>query len=238
MIPYTPIDLAIELPDTAALYHYCLTNTLSKNPNLDNGIICMVGCKEDLTDWRATIDCYDGRIYDQDTENFYNAHYDRLHKAANSTKKSNQVFFEPEFKKQFPSLVDACLKLPFEFLSSVHLLLAGNRGTPLHRDPPPLKDDPSQQSAVVPNRYNISLNCFDDPRFFVIKEDGTEKTYMRVTSEYPCFAFNNRDYLHGADSPKTASEIRMQLLVYGVLDDGRHQELLNRSIEKFHGQAN
>jgi hypothetical protein len=123
--------------------------------------------------------------------------------------------------------------LPFKFISGIHLLLAGNRGTSIHNDPPPLKDDPSQQTEIVPNRYNISLNCFDDPRFYLTKDEGAEKIYMKVTPEYPCFAFDNKNYLHGADAPKTKNEIRMQLLVYGVIDDAKHKELLDRSIAKF-----
>lgn len=235
MISYTPIDLPIQLPDEDELYDYCVSNTLSKTPNLDNGIICIVGCKEDLGDWRAIIDCYEGRIYDDETAHMWAEHYDKLFNATNSVDNVGQLYFEPKFKNKFPTLVDACLKLPFKFITGIHLLLAGNKGTHLHKDPPPMQDDPLQKTSIVPNRYNISLNCFDEPRFFVQRPDGTDKTYMKVTREYPCFAFNNEDYLHGADIPGQPNERRMQLLIYGILDNDKHQEVLSRSVEKFYG---
>lgn len=233
MIAYTPVDLKIELPSEEDLYNYCITNTFSKKPKVENGIISVVGTKIDIKDWRTTLDAYEGRIYDEDTKDEWEIQYEKLHNATNSTDQLGEFYFDPRFKEMFPSLVEACLSLPFKYLTGVFFLLAGHKGTPIHKDPPPMSADPTQQTSIVPNRYNISLNCFDNPKFFI--QNDKEKIYMKVTKEYPCFAFDNENYLHGADVADETSMRRMQLLIYGVLDDTKHQELLNKSIAKFYG---
>jgi hypothetical protein len=224
MIPYTSIDIPIKVPNEDHLYNYCITNTFSKNPKIENGIICLVGCREMLDDWRTTMDA-DGRCMDD--EEITKSQYNRLYNIVNESSNTGTIYFEPRFKEQFPELVEACLKLPFKYFTGIFLLLAGKGGSLLHKDPPVLLDGPTQQTL---NRYNISLNCFDNPKFFVI--DGSEKIYIKVTKEYPCFAFNGENYLHGADQSDVDSQRRMQLIIHGMLDANKHQELINRSITK------
>lgn len=229
MIPYTPIDIQVTVPDEEELYNYCLSNSFSKSPNLEEGIICIVGSKEELGDWRTTLNAYNGLISDKGNELLAKEQDTRVYNIVTSSNNLGSFYFEPTFKRQFPELVEACLKLPFKNLVGVFLLLAGHRGSAIHKDPKPVLDDDS--ISTVPNRYNISLNCFENPKFFIT--DGNEKIYMKVTREYPCFAFDNENYLHGADPSDKESIRRMQLLIYGVLDEEKHKELLHRSIAKW-----
>jgi hypothetical protein len=59
-----------------------------------------------------------------------------------------------------------------------------------------------------------------------------------IPKEYPCYAFNNADFLHGSTVPdgRTIGK-RIQLVVHGLLDDDKHIELLNRSLDKFKAQV-
>lgn len=232
MIPYTPIDISVVLPDEDKLYNYCLTHTFSKTPNVDNGIICFVGCKVELEDWRTIIDMYDGRIYDDETESLLDEQCNTIYEAMNNSEGLGQIYFEPDFKRMFPELVDTILQLPFKYFTGIHLMLAGNRESSVHRDPAALSDSKLQTITLPPDRYNIALNCFENPKFYIETEPGV-KVYVKLEKEFPCFAFNNRDYKHGADIRDESSLRRMQLLIYGVLDNEKHTELINRSIDKF-----
>jgi hypothetical protein len=235
MIPYTPIDLPIELPDETRLFNYCINNTLSKNPNLDNGIVCTVGSMIETDDWRSALDSYEGIICDVDTKHLVEVQHRKGYDAVGNSERLGNFYYEPSFEWGFPELVRFIKQLPFKYFTGVFLMLAGNRDSIPHTDPKSL-DNYSYPTVIEPSRYNIQLNNFADPKFYIQSVKDSSKDYVKLNKTYPCFAFNNdpSNFVHGADKTDKA---RMQLIIHGVLDVEQHKLLIERSINKFKGQV-
>lgn len=230
---YVQLDIPVkEIPANDDVYNYIITNTYNKNPDVSNGIICIVGSKKNLTDFRTTLDIYSGVICGEENKETFEEHQDTLYRAINDTNNIGEFYYEPVFAKKFPQLVEAVEQFPFKYKTAVFLMLAGSKGSPIHQDPVLHSFDPSIKNTVVPDRFNIQLSYFENARFYICDKEGNDKTYIRVTREYPCFAFDNQNYHHGADVP-IENEIRMQVLVFGLLDNEKHKELINRSLEKW-----
>lgn len=232
MKPYTSIDLPISIPSEIKLMEYCKRQSMAKEPNLDNGMICVIGTMAVINDYRTVTDAYDmNTLYDNSTEHLVDKQQQILIDSTTNSKHVGYFYFERDFDIEFPELVEAIKQLPFQYLTGAFLLMTGiNRESKLHKDPFPLRDYPLSITSAEPSRYNIQLNHFDDSKFFLQESEGSEKIYVKVTPEYPCFAFNNSDYYHGADSSDTH---RLQILLYGILNEEHHQKLIKHSIEKF-----
>lgn len=231
---YIQVDIPVkEIPPVDEVYDYIVSNTYSKNPDTRNGIICLVGCKKKLKDYRTTLDIYSGVICGEENKSTFDEHQDTLYRAINDTNNIGEFYYEPKFKEKFSALIDAVEQFPFVYKTAVFLMLAGSKGSPVHRDPMLHSFDPSIKNTVVPDRVNIQLTHFEDAKFYICDdEQGNNKTYIRVTKEFPCFMFDNQNYHHGADVP-LKDEKRMQVLVFGLLDNEKHTELVKRSAEKF-----
>lgn len=232
MAPFIQLDIPVELPSELDLYTFCISSAFSTNYNHDNGIVIPVACKMPAEDWRSSTNLYAGLICDPGKEKEAKEFEDEWFIRANSQSGLGNLYYNPGFKKRFPALVDAINALPFKFITAAFIMLAGIHESVPHKDPVAMQLDDSNDCPVLEfERFNIQLNCFNQPRFFLT--DETSKFYIKVTSTYPCFAFNNRNYLHGADAAESVSENRMQILVYGIIDEHKYFDLIHRSIEKF-----
>jgi hypothetical protein len=195
------------------------------NPDLTKGMHIPIACRVDLKDWRGYIGWY-GEYFastEAEAEALYR-YRDCLLEEVDYDAPSS-LYFNPEFEKQFPTLVNAIKQLPFKHLYTVVLGVANNaRESTAHRD------THNQFNPFELDRVNIQVNAFGVNGYFL--QDGDKKYYPRVSKEYPCYVFNNKDVLHGAD-PVEHPTSRMLIVTGGILDKEKYQALLDTSLEKF-----
>lgn len=129
--------------------------------------------------------------------------------------------WNPDFEKRFPTLVDAIKQAPFKEIAFAGWMRQINEYM-LHNDSP----DP--QEPMEPRRYNILLTEPEHNTFY-FEHEGKE---IRPESSkyYPMFAFNNTDLLHGT---KPLTKFKLMMGIVGIIDDTKHIELIQRSINKF-----
>jgi len=140
---------------------------------------------------------------------------------------NNGVLFHPGFEDIFPELASCIKQLPFKQLTVSKMLYQLNE-IPAHQDAP------DHRNPSEPRRYTIYLTAPEYNTFYVSKTANSEKILIKVDPEYSCFVFNNTDCWHGAlknDRPKII------LTTAGILDNEKHEALLERSLKKFKNQA-
>jgi hypothetical protein len=203
-VAYTPIDLAFDPVDTNLLLDYVNKNYVT---NIDyTSKLCVIATRHSVNDWT------DGReVFDKETTGY------RL-------KDNYRVFFAPEVETLFPSVIDLISRLPYKQLIAACFSLHENV---LH----PHRDEVDDSHPYTPERYNVLLTPhFTEKSFFVSEHLESEKIYPTMLEEYPVYAFDNRNYFHGADP---VLDKRVILVCAGVIDEDKHKALVDTSVEKF-----
>lgn len=136
-----------------------------------------------------------------------------------------EVLLHPGFETEFPQLANVLKQLPFKQLT-VSGMLYQLGDIPLHSD----THDPHEPTE--PRRYTIYLT---NPEYntFYFERDGV-KHFPKINKDYCCFVFNNRDIQHGA---LMGNREKMILTIAGILDNEKHDILLERSLNKFKDEA-
>lgn len=232
--PFLQLDIPVTLPNEQDLYTFCVSSSFSSGYKPENGIVVPVACKMPSDDWRSSTNLYGGLIFNPGDEDLSRAYEDAWFQRVNCKEGIGDIHFNPKFESQFPELVSAMNSLPFKYITAAFIMLAGMYESVPHRDPTPLQlvNEYSYFNCQY-ERFNIQLNCFNNPRFYLT--NNNIKHYIKVTPGYPCFAFNNKDFLHGADPAISLTEQRMQILVYGIVDEIKYNDLITKSKEKFQG---
>ncbi len=204
-LAYLPIDIEVEWPDESLIVDWFHNHKLLDTDYWEY--------TENRHTWAMISTCSqpkDWRRYD--SEMWTNRRNEVLNEG---------IIFHPSFEETFPSIANCIKQLPFKQLTVSGMLY--QMGTiPDHQD----TADP--RMPTEPRRYTIYLT---DPRhntFYFSKTENGNKFYPNIVT--PCFAFNNTDCWHGAIATKRPKII---LTTAGIIDDQKHEELLNRSLKKY-----
>lgn len=204
MIVYTPIDLPCRIPDRKKLTDYTIDNHIT---NLTyTSMLCAVASRNPVKDWR------DAREVFPDSDQGYDLRDDP------------RVYYAPGFEETFPELVEFIGLLPYKQLIGAALNMHTNY-LPAHQD------DRDITGAASPERYNVLLTPhYGQDSFFIARSENSEKIYPKILEQAPVYAFNNKDIYHGAD---VVLDNRIILVCAGIIDHDQHQQLIDRSVEKF-----
>lgn len=202
-IAYTPIDLKFDKVDYPTLLDYVKTNFIT---NLGyTSKLAPVATRYEVNDWT---DCKE--VFDKDNGYELKEDYD--------------IFFAPGIKELFPSIVDLIYRLPYKQLIGAGFNLHENTLYP-HRD------DVDTNLPYTPERYNVLLSPhYELDSFFVCENIDSKKVYPTILEDYPVYAFDNRNYYHGADP---VLDDRIILVCVGIIDEHKHKQLIDSSVEKF-----
>lgn len=234
MLLYTQIDLPVVTPPEEKLFEFVQKNLMSKTHDIKKGAICIVGTMGKLDDWRVGATSDGSPIFDDETKDEWPLFMENMVRAASSydTYLENLPFqWNPEFVEWFPELKEAAEKLPFYRIVVAFLLFSDPYGEMLHNDNDHFKNPPRPYQPPEPSRYNIALNHFDTPEVYINLPNG-ERSYCRITKEYPVFVFDDKRFQHAGENVPDGS-VRVQLIVRGELDHDKHKELIERSLKKF-----
>ena len=233
IIFFTPVDIEVELPSQQDLISYCKSRSVEHPYDVSRGLVIPVACRDDLSPWNFVMDFHSIRFSDKLESDIENNQFRDSLKGIDLNATFENLHWEPRFKNLFPELIDAVRQQPWKLFNAVFLTLVGDKPSLLHKDPDTdWGGADSGWSTITPERYNIMLTCHETP--VMIWSNETETYNPAIDKRYPCYAFNNADFLHGSTVPdeRTIGK-RIQLVVHGVLDDTKHIELLTRSIKKF-----
>ena len=90
------------------------------------------------------------------------------------------------------------------------------------------KDTPIVEKQVEPNGFKILMNDKLEKSFFV--KIKAKRHFIDLPETTNCFTINEHEILHGAMMPKSDKYI---VSCFGIIDEKRHQELIDRSLEKY-----
>jgi hypothetical protein len=210
MILYTPLDIKCPAPNIDKF-----ENWFNDNIILDNEYKKHVGEWHDYAAVAARVDTVNWRSSNIIFDWINNRH----------VIPGAQLYFNPTFKNAFPELVTCITQLPFKQIGAVAAMKQiGEIGA--HSDKGCLLE------GAEPRRYSVYLTNPTYNTFYLYANN--KKIYPVFDDEYRCFAFNNFDTTHGADSP---TGLKIIFLISGMLDEKKHEELINKSIKKFSDKA-
>lgn len=205
MIVYTPIDIKCKIPDQKILIDYVNKNYLNKNIVL-NALLCPLVVRKAVTDWRDA-----SQIFTED----------KLQDLTDS----DPIYYRPGIKELMPELIDIIEALPFRQVIAAGLHLQTAR-IYTHHDYTIDFNNPKS-----PERYNVLLTPhYDQDSFYIAKEITGEKIYPKILKDYPIYAFNDQQMFHGADP---VLENRVIMICAGLIDHEKHENLIERSANKF-----
>ena len=206
MIVYTPIDIPLQVPDHTLLVDYIKNNYIT---NLQDtygytSLLAGIASRTPINDWRDANDVFSDNNYEQ-TDGLI-------------------LYFPPNVTSLFPELIKLLYELPYKQILGAALSLHTNYLAPHD-------DDADPNCPSRPERYNVLLSPhYDQDSFFICKEVDGQRDYPTILKDYPVYAFNNKDIYHGAD---TVLDQRVIMICSGIIDEEKHQMLINRSTEKF-----
>lgn len=207
---YLPIDIDVEWPDEAVLVDWFHRHKLSDTDYWEY--------TSRRHTWAMISTCKeptDWRRYDGD-----------MWKNRREEGDNQGVLLHPGFKEAFPTIADCIKQLPFKQLTVSGMLYQMG-------EIPPHRDAHDVREPTEPRRYTIYLT---DPKyntFYFSKDESAEhKIYPKLVT--PCFAFNNTDVYHGAVATNRPKII---LTAAGIIDNDRHEQLLERSLKKYKDYA-
>lgn len=202
-VAYTPIDLKFDPVDYSTLLEYVKTNYIT---NLEyTSRLSPVATRHAVNDWT---DC--GEVFDKDVG------YD--------LKEDYKIFFAPGIEELFPSIVDLIHRLPYKQLIGACFNLHEN---PLYAH----RDEVDTTFPYTPERYNVLLSPHHGlDSFFVCENLDSEKVYPTILKDYPVYAFDNRNYYHGADP---VLDNRIILVCSGIVNEDKHKQLIDSSVAQF-----
>lgn len=206
-IAYTPIDIAIDIPSEQEIIDWFEQHKVADTDyweyQSNRHTWAIVACMKDLDNWRQI----DFRLWNNRRD----------------TLPDPGLFFHPSFEETFPSIASAIRQLPFKQLTYAGMILQmGEIGA--HQDTSD-HNNPSE-----PRRYNIYLTDPAHNTFYLCKDQDSEKVKPQFDNVYRCFAFNNSECWHGAE---TTNRPKIMIATTGIIDDEAHKELVARSIDKF-----
>lgn len=211
-ILFTPLDIPVPILNEQEIYEWAEENTFIqtnyKQYELGWFTHSPVACCIKPDDWR-------------DVRELYKVENELKNRQVGSL----QTHFNPSFAELFPSLVEVIKALPFKELTGASVKI--QRGPSF-----PHKDDlhtVEEEGLEEPKRITMSLTNVAYSTLYL--QQGDVKLYPKIPEGYPCYAFNNRDVLHAADYDP--NRIRIILDTAGMLDVDKHNELIQRSVEKF-----
>jgi hypothetical protein len=210
MILYTPVDINCPAPDLNRFEEWfndnCILDSEYKKHVGYWHEYAAVTLRINPTCWRSSDILFDW--------------IDQRHVVSNTN-----LYFNPTFEILFPNLVSCIKQLPFKQIGAIAAMKqTGEIGH--HSDKGCLRD------GIEPRRYSIYLTDTQYNTFYLYNDN--KKIYPKFDDNYRCFAFNNFETTHGADSP---FGLKIILLVSGILDEKKHTQLIERSIKKFSDKA-
>lgn len=209
MIIYTPIDITVKLPNYAQLKEYFCANRMDnlKQTTGYTSQMCAVASRNSVSNWKDAADVFKP---DSDAD-FKLQEHATLH-------------YAPGIVERFPELVNILNQLPYKQVVGAALNMHTEL-LPTHRD------RVYSENALSPERYNVLLSPhFGQDSFYLTKDFNSNKMYPTILKDYPIYAFNNNEVYHGAD---IVLDDRIILVSMGVLDNNKHQQLIEQSAEKF-----
>lgn len=67
--------------------------------------------------------------------------------------------------------------------------------------------------------------------FYLSEKAGSTRNFIKIPEDTNCFAINERTFFHGA---KYIGEPKYILSTFGIIDTARHEEIIKRSLKKYH----
>lgn len=204
MIVYTPLDIKFTLPNYSDVLTYINNNYI-------------IGLEEHTgyNSWQCPIatpfPATDWRKADQ----IY---------PPTELSEFKQLNFAPGILEKFPELQLIIDSLPYKTIYGIgfnlhRAPLLAHRDALIDNDPPELE------------RINILISPhYGQDSFFLQPTLDSTPTYPVILKEYPAYAFNDTVMYHGADP---VLDNRIIIVVVGILDKEKHQELITRSVKKF-----
>ena len=205
-ILYTPIDIEFDMPKEQDIIDWFeehkILDTDYWEYTQNRHTWCLVVSRQPHEDWRRY------KVWQSWTNN-------------RTAIDNPGLFFHPGFAEQFPGLANAISQLPFSQIGGGGFIKQMSE-IPAHQDTDTGFD------VTEPKRYLIYVTNPTHNTFYL--EHQGKKYYPEIDNKYRCFAFNNNDVLHGAESP---SATKILLSVTGIIDNTQHTKLINRSMLKF-----
>jgi hypothetical protein len=201
---YTPIDIEFDLPDQDDIVEWFEQNRIEDlgEWNFRDGEHewALVATGQPVSDWRSV------------------APYASWQAQGYQHNPNNMTRYAPGFTARFPGLFEAIERLPFREIGVVGMMRQLGE-IDEHRD----TYDPNEPQE--PRRYLLYLTDPHHNTFWV--RNGDQRRVVDIPDQTRVFAFNNSETTHGA-LPPTGEKILLS--VVGIIDDARHQALLERSI--------
>lgn len=214
---YTQIDIPVSMPPIEDILdwhnNHCMLDTDYEDYQQGRHIYSMV-C------YRAPLNEYQWRHWDPTLFRGNDSNWRDYVEGAN-------LYWAPDFKERFPTIVEGILKLPFKQIAGAGMMFQiGN--TPAHFD------TFDKNNPMEPRRYNMYITDPAYNTFWLAHDDTSIKHYPTVDRNYPFFAFNNWDIQHGTDWP---NNLKIVMGIQGIIDNDRHEELIERSVNKYPEKA-
>jgi hypothetical protein len=206
MIVYTPIDIPCRVPEHSLLVNFVKNNYVTNLKDTFGYTSLLAGlvARYPVADWRDATKVFSVNSYEMYKEHTLN--------------------YAPGVAELFPELIEILHSLPYKQIIGAALSLHTT-------DLPPHNDDVDVNLPTSPERYNVLLTPhYGQDSFFLCKEIDGDRTYPTILKDYPIYAFSNRNAYHGAD---TVLDDRVIMICSGVIDEDKHQALINRSADKF-----
>jgi hypothetical protein len=206
MIVYTPIDIPCPVPDHKLLVNYVNNNHMTNLVDTYGytSLLAAIVSRYPINDWRNANDVFADAGYE--------------------LRPTQHLFFAPNVTVLFPELFQILFALPYKQILGAALNLHT-------KYLPPHNDEVDTNYPSSPERYNVLLSPhYDQDSFFICKEKTGQRDYPTILKDYPIYAFNNKDIYHGADP---VLDQRVIMVCSGIIDEEKHQKLINRSVEKF-----
>jgi len=206
MILYTPIDIEFEMPNEQEIIDWFNEHKIQDTDYWEykqgRHTWCYVALRKEPSSWYT---------------------YDPWLDWANHRKPIDnpELVFHPGFEEKFPGLAKCVKELPFDQVGTSGFIMQMG-------EIPPHQDTITEYDPDEPRRYIIYVTEPEENTFYLLHNH--KKYYPQIDRKYRCFAFNNNNIEHGADSPKGT---KILLSTVGILNRDKHKDLINRSIKKF-----
>jgi len=210
MILYTPIDIEFEMPNEQEIIDWFHEHKIQDTNYWEY--------REGRHTW-----CY--VALRQEPKSWYT--YDAWLDWANERQPIDDpdLVFHPGFEERFPGLAKCIRELPFDQIGTSGFIMQMNE-IPAHQD------TITEYDPIEPRRYIIYVTDPEENTFYLWYNG--KKYYPNIDNKYRCFAFNNNDIEHGADAPINT---KILLSTVGIMNEQKHKELIQRSIEKFNNKV-
>jgi hypothetical protein len=213
-IAYLPIEIDVRLPDPQIILDYIDAYQL----------------KTKHTTWKIAPIL--GRV---NTENWYegNAYANVIYNRYNTSIKSKTQYAN-NIDKLMPEIPYMLSQLPFKQLT-FGLLLEQMTEVTKHHDVQAydIYNDLTEIEHE-PRRFNILMTRHSEKAFYLSESLESENVYPIITKENPCFAFNERHYLHGSDY---IGPNKVMIMAGGIIDKKKFKDMIDRNLKKFKDQV-